>query len=301
MSTKFIRSFVFRYQYDDNNYVEASYPLTVDFSIKRNIQAEANNATFTIYNLNEKTRSKIVKDQYDMSTKYKVNFYAGYAPEEKNVLAQCFRGVARRAYSVREGSDFKTIIEAYDGTISSSTDEISLQISANTNQQQIIQKISQELKGVDKFSIGTSFINMSKRSLAFLGRPEDLLKEITGNSFFIDSGAGYVMAENDVVIGDIRKISYENGLIGTPIKSENLVTVDMIFEPRLKPAQLIELESKTDKRFNGVYKVLGFIHRGIISKSVGGDLKTTVTLQNQPNYTVIYDKSKNQYTAQVQS
>ena len=52
----------------------------------------------------------------------------------------------------------------------------------------------------------------------------------------------------------------------------------MLFEPRLTLGQIINLQSTTNKQYNGLYKVVGFTHRGTISPAVCGDLRTTVNL-----------------------
>jgi hypothetical protein len=61
----------------------------------------------------------------------------------------------------------------------------------------------------------------------------------------------------------------------------------MIFEPRFLIGQALALESFTEKNFNGVYKVIGVKHKGVISDSVCGNAITSVTLWHGPALTVI--------------
>lgn len=52
----------------------------------------------------------------------------------------------------------------------------------------------------------------------------------------------------------------------------------MLFEPRLTIGQQVQLQSQTNRIFNGMYKVMGFEHSGMISPAVGGDCKSSVSL-----------------------
>ena len=54
-----------------------------------------------------------------------------------------------------------------------------------------------------------------------------------------------------------------------------MVEWDMLFEPRLTLFQIVYLQSAFNPKFNGAYKVMGFSHRGTVSKAVLGDYLTT--------------------------
>ncbi len=57
-----------------------------------------------------------------------------------------------------------------------------------------------------------------------------------------------------------------------------MIEFDMIFEPRFTVAQIIELQSETNRILNGDYKVMGFVHQGLISPSVDAPRITHVSL-----------------------
>lgn len=292
---KFNRSFILKIEVSNNEYIEVNSPFTLEFNVTRNNLASANTATFTIYNLNSYTRSRIYKDVYDIGNLRAIQLFAGYAENLGDLIPRCFNGTVKRAFSYRQGSDFKTVIEAYDGMISMGTDFVSTTVPSGIPIAVSIAQVAKELKNVDKITIGNKFTDITKRAMSLMGNPLDIMKQLTNNNFYIDNQSAYAIDQTEVIQGEIRLINYENGLIGTPKKSELMVEVEMIFEPRIKPSQLIELQSISENRFNGVYKVTGIVHRGIISGSIGGDCRTVLTLQLQKNMIVVFDLATNEY------
>lgn len=297
---KFNRSFILKAETPNNEFIEIKSPFTLEFSITRNNLAASNEATFTIYNLGSDTRAKLVKDvwDYNPSNMRAVQLFAGYAENIGDLIPRCFNGTIKRAYSQRQGSDFKTVIEAYDGFPSSATQMVSMTVAPGEMQAVTIAKIANSLKGVDKVTIGSKFTDFAKRATAILGNPMEALNTITKGNFYIDNASAYAIDKTEVIDGEIRLINADNGLIGTPKKADMSVEVEMLFEPRIKPSQLIELQSLTDDRFNGVYKVTGLIHRGIISGAIGGDCRTVLTMMYQKNTTVVFDQATNEYRIQ---
>ena len=299
MSSKFNRAYILRVETGDNEFVEIKPPFTLEFNIQRNNLASSNTANFVIYNLNTANRSKIYKDIYDVGTFRAVQLFAGYAEKTGDLLPRVFNGNIKRAFSHRQGPDFRTEIECYDGQISNSTSDIAITLPASINTKDIIEAIAKNLKDVGGVTVGKKFTDISSRSTALMGNPSEILSQLTGGKSYIDSGNLYALDKSEVVIGDIRLINVDNGLLGTPKKQETMIEIEMLFEPRIKPSQLIELQSSTEPRFNGYYKVTGIIHRGTISGAVGGEARTNLTMIQQKVTDVVYDKATNEYRATV--
>jgi hypothetical protein len=298
---KFNRWFILRIETQTKNtYIEIRSPFTLEFSITRSNLAKSNEASFTIYNLNNESRSVLGKDAMDFNladNRRAIQLFAGYAEKEGDLLPRCFNGTIRRASSQRQGSEFRTIIEAYDGLASFSTQMVSTNLNPGEIQAASIAKVAKSIKGLDKITIGTNFTDVVKRYTAVLGTPSEVLGDLTEDQFYVDDGSAYALDKSEVINGEIRLINADNGLIGTPKKSEMTVEVEMLFEPRIKPSQLIELQSLTADRFNGVYQVTGIIHRGTISGAMGGDCRTILTMMQQKNYKVVYDLATKEYRA----
>jgi hypothetical protein len=68
--------------------------------------------------------------------------------------------------------------------------------------------------------------------------------------------------------------------LGKPYQEAGILHFSMLFEPRLKIAQAINLVSMTEPQLNGQYKVVSIKHQGTISDAVCGDAITTVGLFN---------------------
>jgi hypothetical protein len=299
---KFGRSYVIRVQAPDKNilgqdeYVEIRDPLTCEFNIVRNNLASSNTANFTLYNLAEETRNKIIKDAWNIEDQRPIEFFAGYA-DPGDLIPRCFRGTLKRAYSVRQGSNFKTIIEAYDGIISKPDSAIKFTFPKGTPRSVAIETIIRDIDKVGKGSVtvGNKYSAVLKRAYAMAGEPLAILQQLTDGKFYIDEGNSYAIDESEVMPGELALISSENGLLGTPKRMETVVEIDMLFEPRIKPSQIIELQSETADRFNGYYKVTGITHRGTISGAVCGEAITSLTMQIYKDTVKIFDRATSEY------
>jgi len=271
---KFGRKFALKVETIDGNSVEVASPFTLEFSVIRSNMASANNANFVIYNLNEATRNKIFKDQYDVSTYRAVQLFAGYT----DPLPMVFNGNVRSAYSYRQGPNFKTELDCYDGGFSMANGFISQAAPAGTPQVGIIKILMDALPKVGEKVIGNTFTDQSKRGIVLFGNPAELLKQYTNNGFYIDSQNAYALDKSEVIPGEMNLIDSSTGLLETPRRAEATLEISMLFEPKIKVSQGIVLASDTAKNYNGTYKVVGISHRGNISDAVGGECRTTLTL-----------------------
>ena len=277
---KFGRIFTLKIEAMDGFNVEIATPVTLEFAVTRNNLASANTANFVVYNLNETYRNRIFKDQYDVSTYRAVQLFAGYNDGITKTLPMVFNGNVRSCQSYRQGPNFKTEIDCYDGGFSLSNGFISQSMPAGTPQVGVIKILMDSLPQVQGKVIGTSFLDQAKRGLVLFGNPAELLKQYTNNGFYIDSQVAYALDKTEVIKGEgLTEISSNTGLLETPRRGEGMIEVQMIFEPRIKISQAITLLSETAKNYNGLYKVVGISHRGVISDAVGGECRTTVTLQ----------------------
>lgn len=110
------------------------------------------------------------------------------------------------------------------------------------------------------------------------GSTTEILREITGGSFFIDNGVAYILGENEAIPGEVKVINSESGLLGTPVREDTILTFEMLFEPRILVGQVVSVQSITEANYNGEYKVTAVKHTGTISESVGGRAVTRLEL-----------------------
>ncbi len=251
-------------------------PLTIEFDIQRNTFGSANSAHFRIYNLSAANRNKIFKPQMDTAQLKQIQLQAGYGGNKPII----FNGTISEAWSVREGNNFITNIHCYDVGEAFSNGFTNSNFPSGTSTETILSSLVKSLPGVEVGVIG-SYPDESVRGVSLSGNTTELLRDLSGDGFFIDNGKGNCLGDAECLRGSILVINSESGLLGTPLLEGGVfVIVEMLFEPRIIVGQRIHLDSSTLQNYNSDYKVVGIHHRGMISESVCGDAITTLKLFN---------------------
>jgi len=272
---KFNRNYVLTIEGNDGSLIEIKPPITIDIDVNRNYLSSANVASIRIYNLSERNRSQIRKDNSDYGLKRKIILKAGYG----NNLSEILNGSVTMAFSVREGVNFITEVQVFDGGFAYVNSQIDKTYPENTANRTVVLDMISSLKeyGVSPGAVGNFEGNLS-RANSYSGNTTSILREITNGSFFIDNNKAYCLKDDECVAGEVQVINSESGLLGTPRREQTFLTFDIIFQPSLRVGQRIKLESITGANFNGIYKVVSIKHRGMISESVGGTVITTLGL-----------------------
>lgn len=275
---KYNRNYNLLVQRKDFQTVQIRPPFTIEFDIHRDTFSSANVASIRIYNLNDTNRNLIRKDQFDYWDNRIVEFAAGYG----NNLSLAFKGNITQAWSVREGSDWISTLESFDGGFAHVAAITDRAYPAGTPQSAIIDSFANDLEsyGITRGAIG-EFPGEIQRGNTYTGSTVSLLNEVTGMAAFIDNCKINVLKDNECIQSNIPLINAKSGLLGTPIKEGEYIKFDMLFEPNLQIAQLINLQSSTTDLanvVNGIHKVVGLHHRGTISDAVCGSAITTVKL-----------------------
>ena len=273
---KWNRNYILSIQVKGNEWLDISLPYTMSFRVTRNTFATANTAKITVLNLAEDTRRKIYKDRYKFNIYKGIELRAGYG-DNKELLPLIFKGNIKQAYSHKDRVDYITEIEAYDGGFSFQNGRTVRSFAAGTSDKQILKSLIQDLPGITIGKIGT-FTGSLPRGNAMQGVTVDLIKNVSAGNFFVDNEKAYCLQEEECFRGNIAQINSGSGLLGSPLREETLLTFKILFEPRLQIGQYVELQSETEKLFNGSYKVIGLDHSGMISDVSGGKCETKVSL-----------------------
>lgn len=297
MLLKFQRNYELEVVGNDGNLYIFPYPLTLEFQVKRNVLASANTGTFRIFNLGQQHRNAIYKNQFDINVSFRsLILKAGYGVNQAVTLPVIFQGNVMQAQSYRQekSTNFVTEIDGYDyGWVMTNAKSNRNYPSGTVTQTKIISDLIGDLqvtvpndptnKGA-ALSIGAispQFNVLYNQNVAIVGNTWDALQKITNNQAYIDNGNVYCLFENDVFEGDLTIINSETGLLGTPKKQQNFLIVETLFEPRLQVGQQIQVISSALAQYtsnsNGIYKVVGIEHRGVISGAVGGECKTIIS------------------------
>ena len=277
--------------------VSVAYPFTLEFQVTRSKLASANTAKLTLLNLGKTTREALFWDYYNPSVNHPIlKLQAGYVNDITqpgaeydltgalkganlfDALPTVYTGQVFSAYSQRVGTEYRTEITCFDGGTALTQGQVSTSIAAGASQSGIIGMLMEALPGVDGKTVGLSFVDQIKRGIVLFGNPAEILKQATGDKFYIDSQDAFALDIDEVIQGDMPEITSDSGLLGSPRRGQATLELDMIFEPRLKPSQAIVLNSSTESNYNGTYKVMGFSHQGVISGAIGGTAVTRVNL-----------------------
>ncbi len=273
VNNKFGRNYELRVGTDDGSTLVVRLPFTIEFDITRNTLTSANVCQVRIYNLNKLNRNRLRFNISNFGGPYRpISLRAGYGEN----LAEVFSGNVSQAWSVREGTNYVTQIECFDGGFAFTNGVTDRQFPANTPQQSLIRSLMGDLPNTAVGAVG-NYVGTSSRGNSYSGNTASILTELTGGGFFIDSGKAYALSTNEYASGpgQTLTINAQSGLLATPVLEQTIVRFDMLFEPSLNVGSSIFLESITEENFTGKYKVVAVKHRGTISGAVAGKAITS--------------------------
>lgn len=272
---KFGRNYKCSIQTQDGNTLEVTLPFTIEFDITRNTLTSANVCQIRLYNLSAQNRNQIFFNSSNVGTNRTVELKAGYGSN----LATVFSGNISEAWSLREGTNFITQIECFDGGFAFvNGNNVSVTFPAGTPFLTVIQTLMGKLPNVTIGAIG-NYPGVLLRSNTYSGNAAQLLFEITGGGFFIDNGKAYALGTNEYVPqpGIVTTVSPASGLLGTPQLERTTLRFEMLFEPSLNVGSLVLVQSSTinsNFSLNAPYKLTSIKHRGMISGAVSGNATT---------------------------
>lgn len=260
--------------------VTIELPYTCEFEIRRAALASAQTATFRLYNLGEKTRDLIQKDWFNAIADVRaLQFRAGYEGDPTTLL---FNGTLKQAQSSQASGavDVITSIEGFDGGAAMSNGFSLQTIAAGAQYTDIIKKLASDLPGVAATAAIGRLPGFTKRGSSYAGNTWNYIFQMSNGLAIIDGSQLKILNPNEYIGQDIPEIDSASGLLGTPQRFLNMMRVNILFEPKFTIGQLVNLKSDELKKFNGLYKIMGIHHRGIISQAVDGERRTEVTLWN---------------------
>lgn len=245
-------------------------PFTMEMDITRNALSSANVCQVRLYNLAQDSRELIRFNASDNTQFNQIILEAGYGDN----LYTIFNGNVSRAWSVREGVNFITQIECYDGGFGYVNGTVNLSFPAGTPIKTVILTLMQYLPNVEVGGVG-NFDGVLQRANTYSGNPAQLLFDLTGGAFFVDAAKAYVFKDNEYnAVQPVIIIDAATGLLNTPVREQTIANFEMLFEPTMNVGSLASVLSLTNPELNGVYKITSIKHRGIISQVVSGTLIT---------------------------
>ena len=262
-----------------------TYPITLEFDIQRTNFSTVNKGKLRLYNLSAEHRGLIVHDQWDTSVYSPqtifAELFAGYG--NGPIYPIVLKGNAVRAYSYRQGVNFITELDIFDGGNAYAAATSDHSFGGNIPLAQVYNTLINDLLpyGISKGVVSSTLASGTlTKGQAYTGNTIELLTRLTNSNFCIDNLNAHILGASDAIGGSNVTISSASGLLGTPIKESQWLLVDILFEPRLVIGSLIQLQTiGALPYFNGPHKVASISHRGIISAAVCGEAVTSLGLE----------------------
>lgn len=270
---KFNRNYELTIRTLDNQSLVVTPPFTLELDITRNTLTSANVCQLRIYNLGLQNRNRL---RFNISNnrgkRMHVSLRAGYG----NDLREIFTGTITQAWSVREGVNFITQIECFDGGFAMANGETNREFPAGTPYKKVVSDVMKDLPDT-KLGVVGDYPGTTPKREVYSGNSAEILRRMTNSGFFIDNMRAFALNTDEYYKypGPVLEISATSGLLGTPVLEQSTVKIDMIFEPSLNVGSIVYLNSVTENAFSGIYKVTAVKHRGIISESLSGTLVTS--------------------------
>lgn len=263
--------------YEPKKIIEIAYPFTCNLNISSSLRdGQITNASFQFYNLSSENQVDLWKDEWQQTKYVRLKFYAGYG----NELNLIYAGDILSCTSYRESGsvDYITDMTSSDGSYLAYYGISNVTL----NSGQKLPNILQTLLADTNYSIGciTDDYKPSLRPRSYCGKTWELLnQELAGYQLFLDGNKINVLKSDECVKTElIPVITDASGLLGSPRRANISQIVNLIFDPTLKMGGLAEINSTSLPWLNGVYKVMGITHSGLISPVEASTLTTTVDL-----------------------
>lgn len=254
--------------------VSLELPLQADFEIRRATLPSSQTATFRVYGVGEQNRDAIQKDWFNTADVRAVQFSAGYGDVPP---PRIFNGTMKQAQSYKPSAatEFITEIEAFDGGAAIANGYSLRSIAGGTTFKDLIKTLAKDLPGVSADAIVGKIEGATKRASAYAGNTWQYINGLAPGQAFIDNGRLIVLNPNEYIGEDVLVIDSAAGLLASPQRQQNMISVSVLFDPRFSLANLVELRSKTIPKFNGVFKIMSLTHRGTISRNGQDGERTT--------------------------
>lgn len=268
---KFGRNYKITIQVTDATAIIIEMPLTIQFNIHRSVSASLNSMTLQIFNLSEHHRNLIYQDRFD-TRRFKIIVEMGY-----DTLSTVFIGDIFQAGSSREGENIITTIDARDGNFDTNQSVVNVTLAKGTTLRQTLEFLAKQFPNLTIGTISNITPGMKdvfERPIVLEGNVYQLIKlyaNLKLTQVYIDLAIVNVLGQNEILVNNnLSLIDASTGMLNTPVRDQSFLTVTTLLEPRVLMGQVVQLESKIMPQYNGIYKVLGVTHKGIISGAING-------------------------------
>lgn len=271
---KFIRNYEIRITTPDGFAITIAPPITAAIETEQSVRGSSlSNASVTITNLAPGTRARLGKDKFKKVDYWQIIILAGYGRQ----LIELFRGNIQEAYSYKQGTEWFTKMECYDGAYQVQNGFMAETFTKDMNMKDMIARGVGSMPNLLMGIFGSPATEAAPaRGRVVMGNPYNEIQKMTDGQAFISGETLYVLADNEVLPGEVFILSSDDNKT-TPKRRDGYLEVDCVFSPEIKIGRICEIRSKNEK-YNSQYKVFGVKHRATFSQAEAGDATTTVSL-----------------------
>lgn len=269
---KFIRNYLILVQNPQGETLEIKPPFSIKFDITRNTLASANSCSLSLYNLSPSTRNRLYKDRYEITNYWQIIIKAGYRD-----LKTVFQGNIYEANSSKQGTEYITKIDCFDGFNGIQNGFISETVSAKTSKASVFRKIINTMPNVIAGTIGSQGDETTgPRGEALMGQSSEVLGTQTQGNYFIDNEVVNILEPDEVLSKQVLILDSKE-LITTPKRSDTFLECPILFYPDANVGVLCEVRSRIEI-YNGQYKTMGFKHSYTYMNNSVGSATTIMSL-----------------------
>lgn len=252
----------------------------ITFDVKKDSTSMANQATVSIFNLNDEDREKIKNVAHknsELESKGQpvlpLLLYAGYS---KNIGYELmFSGDITSVIDKNNGTDIETQISTGDGAIPLRNTFINLSFAAGISVNSIVKQLSDELK-MD-ISIASDYLTNNinfANGFSFTGKAKDCMDRViksAGLTWHIEKNQIVIIPNDKHTTDEIILLDKTSGLIGSPEKivesGSNFINpgdydgwnVKSLLRPEINPGRRIKVVSRIA---NALMTVRTLEHKG---------------------------------------
>lgn len=231
-------------------------PLRIEAKVSMKAESAPNDAEITIYNMSYQTARKVLTEGEE------IEIWAGYNPQgRQKFTGLVFKGKLRSAITNREGVDRKTVIHIGDGDKAFTHAKVKKKVAKGSTKGQVDAAADAMVeKGIKKGKIKVDD-KQTGRTITFNGESaREILNDIayTTDSVWMIIDGKLHMHKRDEVLNDSKYIiTPDNGLLGSPVFSDDGVSIKTLVIHDLRPSMKIGVRSNNvgNPRINSSYKI----------------------------------------------
>ncbi len=271
---KFLRTYEVRITTPDGYAITIRPPFTCSIEVEQSVNGSSlSNAAVTFTNLAPNTRARLGKDKFTRVSYWQIIIFAGY---EKRLI-EIFRGNIQEGFSYKQGTEWFTRLDCYDGAYQVQNGFMAQTFTKDTPMKDAILQAARNIPQLVIGALGGAVTEAKPpRGRVVVGNPFDEIQKMTGGEAFISGETLHVLADNEVLEGEVFILSADDNKT-TPKRRDGYLELDCIFSPELRVGRIAELRSLNEK-YNGQYKIFRVKHSVVFSQAEAGDATTSVSL-----------------------